>query len=84
MKGHFTVKLFGSIREAAQNKELQICLDTEKPTVAELRAVIYTASPKIAQSNAFIMVAVNRKVADDTIRISPNDEIALLPLVSGG
>lgn len=84
MKNNFKVKLFGSIREAAQNKEIQITLDTDNPTVGDLKAVIFSASPKIAQSSTYIMVAVNRKVADDNTKILPTDEIAFLPLVSGG
>jgi molybdopterin synthase sulfur carrier subunit len=84
MKCNFKVKLFGSIREAAQNKEVTLCLEADHPTVIDLKASIYAAYPKIAQGSAFLMVAVNRKVVDDTTKISPDDEIALLPLVSGG
>jgi molybdopterin converting factor subunit 1 len=78
------VKLFGSTREAAGQKEVEVTLSSEPSTVAELKSSLYSAYPALASGASYLVVAVNRKVADDTAKIAASDELALLPLVSGG
>jgi molybdopterin converting factor subunit 1 len=78
------VKLFGSTRESAGQKEIEVNLSSEPSTVAELKSSLYTAYPALASGASYLVVAVNRKVADDSIKITASDELALLPLVSGG
>ena len=80
----FKIKLFGSLREAAGNKEVALSLDGESITVSDLKRNLNESYPKFASSKANIIVTVNRKVAADSTAIMPSDEIALLPLVSGG
>jgi molybdopterin converting factor subunit 1 len=78
------VKLFGYIREATGMKEMAIHLDSNHTGVNDLKQNFYEKYPKIASNGVFIMVTVNRKVANDSTRIASSDEVALLPLVSGG
>jgi molybdopterin converting factor subunit 1 len=78
------VKLFGSTREAVGQKEVEVNLNSEFSTVAELKSSLYTAFPALASGASYLVVAVNRKVADETTKIAASDELALLPLVSGG
>jgi molybdopterin converting factor subunit 1 len=78
------VKLFGVTRESVGQKEVEVNLNSEPSTVAELKSSLYTAYPALASGASYLVVAVNRKVADDTAKITASDELALLPLVSGG
>jgi molybdopterin converting factor small subunit len=52
--------------------------------VAELKSSLFAAYPALASDAAYLVVAVNMKVADDTATVISTDELALLPLVSGG
>jgi molybdopterin converting factor subunit 1 len=78
------IKMFGSTRESVGQKEVEVTLSSELSTVAELKSSLYTAFPALASGASYLVVAVNRKVADDTTKITASDELALLPLVSGG
>jgi sulfur-carrier protein len=78
------VKLFGSTREAVGQKEIEVNLSSELATVAELKSSLYSAYPQLASGASYLVVAVNRKAADDSTKVTTSDEIALLPLVSGG
>jgi molybdopterin converting factor subunit 1 len=78
------VKLFGSTREAVGQKEVEVTLDSESSTVADLKSSLYSAYPSLASGASYLVVAVNRKAADDSTKIAASDELALLPLVSGG
>jgi molybdopterin converting factor subunit 1 len=59
----------------------------EKPAhisdVAALKAWLYEAYPSLLQLK-YLMIAVNREYADDSQTISAQDEIAVIPPVSGG
>ena len=78
------VKLFGSTRESVGQKEVEVSLDSGASTVAELKRNLYAAFPALASGASYLVVAVNRKAADDSTKIAASDELALLPLVSGG
>lgn len=78
------VKLFGSTREFVGQKEIDVTLSSEPATVAELKSSLYSAYPTLASGTSYLVVAVNRKAADDNTKITATDELALLPLVSGG
>jgi molybdopterin converting factor subunit 1 len=78
------VKLFGSTRESVGQKEVEVALDSDSSTVAELKSSLYAAYPALASGASYLVVAVNRKAADDSAKIKASDELALLPLVSGG
>jgi molybdopterin converting factor subunit 1 len=78
------VKLFGSTREAVGQREVEVALGSDASTVAELKSSLYAAYPALASGASYLVVAVNRKAADDSTKIAATDELALLPLVSGG
>jgi len=80
----FRVKLFGYFREIAGNKEVTVPVDREQTTVADLKLTLTSVYPNLASAKTPYIVAVNRKVAQDSAPVSPTDEIAVLPLVSGG
>jgi molybdopterin converting factor subunit 1 len=78
------VKLFGSTRESVGQKEVEVNLNNEPSTVAELKSSLYATYPALASGVGYLVVAVNRKAADDSKKVISTDELALLPLVSGG
>jgi len=77
------VLLFGGIREIIGGDAVEVDLG-EGATTSSLLDAIVRAHPGIAPWRPFLRVAVNREYAAETGTISPGDEIALIPPVSGG
>lgn len=67
--------IIGSSELTLENKSTQ--------TVAELKNYLNKTYPKFLDYKSY-MVAVNQAYASDDVSISSNDEIALIPPVSGG
>lgn len=80
------VLLFGRLKDAFGADS--IALPEGAGTAAELRALLISANPDLAETlrSKSIRIAVNQElVADEaSTRISHADEIALLPPLSGG
>ncbi len=76
------VKLFAGM--AAEVAQRQLVLEPTVATVAGVRAALATAVPAIAPLLARSAVAVGGCYAADETPIGPNDEIAIIPPVSGG
>ncbi len=83
MKQSFSIKLFASLRQAMNSDEIQIDIDNEI-TVLQMKKTIFETFPNLKKSNIPFFVAVNHKYVADSDVITPNDEIALIPPVSGG
>jgi molybdopterin converting factor small subunit len=81
-----TVLLFGRLKDAFGASSIPLPLGVE--TAAALRVKLADANPDLADvlRSRSVRIAVNQTlVADEsTARISPADEIALLPPLSGG
>ena len=75
------VKCFGVAREIANNEFIQF--DAKISTVNALRQALLDAYPDFSSINGF-MIAVNQEYATEEMQLSPNDEIAIIPPVSGG
>jgi molybdopterin converting factor subunit 1 len=78
-----SVRLFARARDLAGMSEVVVEL-SPGATVADLRrhlSVDYPALKSLLENSA---LAVNDEFADDSLSLSPNSEIALLPPVSGG
>lgn len=75
------ILLFGAAKDIAGVPVL------DKPEhitdVATLKAWLYEVYPSLQQLRS-VMIAVNRTYAADTQEISNQDEIAVIPPVSGG
>jgi molybdopterin synthase catalytic subunit len=78
-----TVKLFGSIREAAGGKELVVELP-EGSTVADLRRLLAQDHPSFEEMGDRLRAAVNYEIVRGNSALSEGDEVAFLPPVSGG
>jgi MoaE-MoaD fusion protein len=72
------IRLFAQLRERAGSSEL----DVELPEGASVRDAI-DALGDVAAGLPVVM-AINREYADESAPLSPGDELALIPPVSGG
>lgn len=77
-----TVLAFGIAKEIIGQLELTLQL-SEEATVADLKSHLVSQFPDF-QKLASLRVAVNTDYADDTQSLHSNDEIVLIPPVSGG
>jgi len=83
MKQSLSIKLFASLRHSMNSDEIKIDIDNET-TVLQMKEIIFETFPNLKKSNIPFFVAVNHKYAADSDVIGINDEIALIPPVSGG
>jgi molybdopterin synthase sulfur carrier subunit len=77
----YKVKAFGVTKDILGGRETVV--DIQGQTVAELRTELQKKYPSLAGLRS-LFIAVNSNYADDSAVISPADEIALIPPVSGG
>lgn len=73
--------LFGIMKDIAAAKTLTI--EAELPTVGALKKWLTQQYPGMQQLRA-VMIAVNKNYASDDTALSPGDEIAIIPPLSGG
>ncbi len=79
------VRFFAAIREAVGTASLS--LDTEAATVGALRDELVARGGVWAEALArgrSVRASVNQTMADDTVLLSPGDEVAFFPPVTGG
>jgi molybdopterin converting factor subunit 1 len=77
------IHLFAGAKDLAGADTLTVEL-TEGATVADLFNVLCRNQPRLAALLEHSAVAVNAELARPDLRLTPKDEIALLPPVSGG
>lgn len=77
---HVRIRLFAMLRERAGASELEL----ELPEGARVRDAL--ADPQVAElaGGLPLVMAVNREYASEDAALSPGDELALVPPVSGG
>ena len=73
---------FGIVKELLGDHLIALEVQ-EELTVAALKDKLETAYPDMEKLRAY-MIAVNDEYADDDLVIRPQDEIAIIPPVSGG
>ena len=77
------VKLFAALAEVVGHRELE--LEVESGTTAgELLDSLVAEHSKLARYLDVIQVAINQEFAERNSQITEDDEVALLPPVSGG
>ncbi|MBO0936577.1 molybdopterin converting factor subunit 1 [Fibrella sp. HMF5335] len=82
MNNPHNVLLFGITRDLVGQNRLAVQLP-DNSRVADLMTVLHQQYPTLAGIQS-ILVAVNSEYADADQILSPTDEIALIPPVSGG
>lgn len=79
------VRLFAVLRERAGRDSLEIELAAGATVAEALRALAATSEPLGEALEAMpVVMAVNRSYAGEEQTLSPGDELALIPPVSGG
>lgn len=78
-----TVKLFARARDLA-GSETVIIEVPELTTVAQFRQALIEQLPVLAPLGASLHVAIGNDYASDDTMLSPHDELACFPPVSGG
>lgn len=79
-----SVKLFAMIREAVGYDEIMVSLENERATVGDLRQHMLSEYPTLMALLPFSQIAVNEEAVGDETVLQADDEIAILPPVSGG
>ena len=75
-----TVRLFAQLRDLFGGDAVAVAADT----VAGLRGALTALQPAAAPLLGRCRVAVNLEFVDDDHAVTPADEVALIPPVSGG
>jgi len=83
VKQSLSVKLFASLRHAMNSDEIKINVG-EDITVLKMKEILFETFPNLKKINLPFMVTINHKYAVDSDIVRINDEIALIPPVSGG
>ncbi|SDC07200.1 molybdopterin synthase catalytic subunit [Paenibacillus sp. UNCCL117] len=82
------ILLFAGLAELWGTRLLQLDIERNPDlgplTAAELKAILSRQYPDSAEAIANAYMAINQQYADDRAPIRENDEIALIPPVSGG
>ena len=74
------VLLFAGLAEACGERSLEV--ETTVTTVAELRAALESAHPQLRWQG--VRIAVDQQYVSDSHPLRGNEEVALIPPVSGG
>ena len=78
------VLLFGIAKDIVGESQLQFLESDKVPTsVSELKQMISESYPEFGKLSS-LAVAVNSEYAKDDVPLDRNDEIAIIPPVSGG
>lgn len=83
MSGLVKVLAFAGARDVLGAAEIDLDL-ASAATVAQLLDRLCVRFPALAPHRASLRVAVNKRYARDDDRVSPGDEIAIIPPVAGG
>ncbi|TMM53899.1 MoaD/ThiS family protein [Maribacter algarum] len=78
------VLLFGIAKDIVGESQLQFTESDKVPSsVSELKRMISETYPEFGKLTS-LAVAVNSEYAEDNVPLDRNDEIAIIPPVSGG
>jgi len=78
-----SVQLFARARDLAGSAMVRVELG-DQATVAELKRRLAESHPALAPLLERSAIAVNSEFAGDAVSLQANDQVALLPPVSGG
>jgi len=82
-RGTVQVRLFARFRDAIGAESVAVPLPGSRTALA-LRRQLNELYPDLGGLLQHSAIAVNGEFADDETPVTPNDEVALLPPVSGG
>lgn len=76
-------RVFAALRQALGADQVEVEIEP-RSTVGDLLAAVRAAHPQLASALESAMVAVNHEYVGPEFRIDPDDEVAIIPPVSGG
>ena len=77
----YKLRAFGATKEILGGKE--VVIEADSSTVGELREYLEEKYPELKRLRS-LFIAVNSSYAEEAQQLVENDEIALIPPVSGG
>ncbi|MCC6601663.1 MAG: molybdenum cofactor biosynthesis protein MoaE [Anaerolineae bacterium] len=77
------IKLFATLKDKAGSNKISVTV-AEPATVATLLEAVGAAYPALQTSLPIALVSVNKAFAGRDTAVSPHDEVAMFPPVSGG
>jgi len=77
------VLFFGITKDIVGSSEINFSDEFKPINVAELKKQLIDSYPEFSKLNS-LAVAVNSEYADDNVILIGNEEIAIIPPVSGG
>src|SRR4051794_10901448 len=78
------IQLFAGLVDLLGTPELEVNLEQESITAGELKELLMRQFPHASKTLSSCFFALNQAYADDEATLTPTDEIALIPPVSGG
>jgi molybdopterin synthase catalytic subunit len=78
-----SVRLFAGLHDLVGHREVELEL-VDGATVADLRDQLVSQYPAVAPLMSTLVCAVNEEYVPNEHRLSPRDQVALIPPVSGG
>ena len=78
------IKLFGILRERMKSNNLDIPIKDNSILLKDLKKYLLELYPALNVDDIDFVFAVNRVIINEDVTISSQDEIALIPPVSGG
>ena len=78
----YTILAFGVAGDIFSSRYVTVEME-EHPSVRDLRTFLEMQRPQLKSTGNY-MIAVNNEYAEDDLLLSPGDEIAIIPPVSGG
>lgn len=77
------ILVFGVAQDSIGKQSIELEAGSEISTVGQLKSLLVSKYPELGTTASFF-VAVNAEYADDVTKITPTDEIAIIPPTSGG
>ncbi|HJS63617.1 MAG TPA: MoaD/ThiS family protein [Nitrososphaeraceae archaeon] len=78
------IKLFGILREKLKSNNLIIPINNNSISLKELRKNLKELYPSLYTNEINFVFAVNKVIRNENIDVTPHDEIAVIPPISGG
>ncbi|MFC1743158.1 MoaD/ThiS family protein [Candidatus Riflebacteria bacterium] len=81
---NYRIQLFSSIKDRLGKREINVDIDAPEISVAHLIEEISKNYPSISKDLTFCRVAINQEYKRKEELLKKDDEIAIIPPVSGG
>ncbi|HZD36376.1 MAG TPA: MoaD/ThiS family protein [Nitrososphaeraceae archaeon] len=81
--GKIDIRLYASIKDLLGSERIEVDW-TYNMTAGDLRKKVNELYPVLSLVDSRFVVSINRRAADERKLIQKNDELALLPPISGG